>query len=124
MFLSEIESLINGNLSEHMGIQKKRGLGVPVYSKLSDVRSSPQYEVTFVTQFFGGYVAFTIAAAVFSIITILAMHAYSQFQIIIDMCYSLFVNNEDNSKVDRRLNELDFNRKLKSVVKRHLRILR
>lgn len=97
---------------------------MPVYSKLMDVQSSPQYEITYVSQFFAGYVLCTITVAVFSIITILVTHACGQLQIVMDICHNLLTDYEYESKIGRIPNELEFRRKLKTVVERHVRVLR
>jgi len=87
----------------------------PVARIIVDTRHSPINEIFFWTQFASGIISQTVAAAACSLTAVLAVHAYSRLEVLMQWIVHLVDGREDfSNNVDDRL---------AIIIQEHVRIL-
>ncbi|KAL0117084.1 hypothetical protein PUN28_010137 [Cardiocondyla obscurior] len=79
-----------------------RPLPVVAYLVIVDVQRSPFYEIVFFVQFFGGFFKYTLTVAVFSFMTVCAMHFCAQSNVLVTLMNDL-VNESRPEYVNKKL---------------------
>ncbi|XP_011308550.1 odorant receptor 85c isoform X2 [Fopius arisanus] len=92
-----------------------RPLPYPVYRPLFNSQNTPVYEIVFTTQWFGGFVIYTITVAACSLAAVLTLHACGQLKIVMSRLNDFVENSVGTDKT--------LTSKLGEIVDLHFRAL-
>ena len=94
-------------------------LPCPFYTNLLDVRFSPMNEIVFALQFVSGFISTSVTVGACGLAAALAMHACSQFNVVMAKSDKLVKDNNEKKQDEHTLHK-----KLGFIVEHHLRTLR
>lgn len=82
-----------------------RPLACPSYYVIFDEQKSPVYELVFLSHFLSGFVAYSIASAVFALTTYFITHACGQLEILIRKMKEIETANSDIENVEKFIHQ-------------------